>query len=748
MKRTIPLVFLFILFNLLTRSQTVDYGKSYVNVTKGAGGGTNEPGDILEIRATFVVKSGTAYQVAYTDAIPTGTSYVTGTLRVLTNEGQIFRQWTDAGGDDPGTLSGTNITINMGTGATATTGGSIKNTDKPNFGGNCIMMASFRVMINATLNFGDKVNVGAGRFTYTNSSGNKTYGVTFSPDTIVVYKNYGICSNTVGGNAILSESGGTFGSGTAKDRGASTKVPSNYTYTAFSTNTPNDYYYGVSNNTSAGGSNFTTLNTWPIPSTYRVFTTWDIIGDHTGATDPYAGNPPAASGATGGYMVVINAAYRTDTAFKDVVTSLCPNTYYQYTAWFRNIGSKGSTDSNGVNATSGSSSYIPTGPGDSSGVHPNLTFNANGYDYYTTGDIAYTGKWVQKGFTFKTGASDTSMTIYIRNNAPGGGGNDWAIDDISVASCSPNLTLTPAKPDTLCQGTIDTVGFAVSSYFDSYAYWQVEQSVDGGSTWTVAGSDFYGSSSSGSTTPVYNATTGQYVYTISRHYFLTNNNTLILYRIRVASSASNLGGSSCSFVATTSKSVRAIDCNIALAFTISSFSGKLQDGLANLQWVGNNETTGLKYVIERSDDGTNFTQAGVVNAQAAVGAGAVYHFTDPKAVQGPAYYRIKAVDGSVFKYSPVVLLSNATLEFGINSLVNPFTDNISFGLVSPDNEKVSIILVDAYGRTIKKQQQYVSNGLNPIVVPGLNALPDGMYALQVQYAGKLICKPVIKVGAR
>src|SRR5882757_7916583 len=107
----------FFLFHLVAWSQSVDYGKSYVNITKGPGGGTNEPGDILEIRATFVVKSGTAYLCAYNDIIPTGTTYISGTLRVLTNEGKIFRQWTDGSGDDPGTLSGTNITINMGTGA-------------------------------------------------------------------------------------------------------------------------------------------------------------------------------------------------------------------------------------------------------------------------------------------------------------------------------------------------------------------------------------------------------------------------------------------------------------------------------------------------------------------------------------------------------------------------------------------------------------------------------------------------------
>lgn len=739
-----------LLLHLAALSQpTVDYGKSYVNITKGPGGGTNEPGDILEIRAVFVVKSGTAYQCAFNDIIPTGTTYIPGTLRVLTNEGKVFRQWTDAGGDDAGTLSGSTLTINLGTGASATAGGTISNGDKPNFGGTCIMVASFRVQINSSLVFGNFIDVGGGSFKYSAAAAPAAQStVGFSPDTIAIYKNYGICSNTVGGNAILSEFGGTFGSGNTKDRAASAKVPANYIYTAFGANAPNDYYYGVSNNTSPGGANFTIVNTWGIPDAHRVFQTWDVIGDHTNAVNPLLGNPPTDVNNTGGYMVVINASYRTDTAFKDIVTNLCPNTYYQYTAWFRNIGPKGGTDSNGVSAVSGNASYIPTGPGDVSGVHPNLTFNANGYDYYTTGDIAYTGQWVQKGFTFKTGPTQNQMTIYIRNNAPGGGGNDWAIDDISVASCSPNLQLTPAKPDTICQGSYDTVGFKVSSYFDSYGYWQVEQSTDGGSTWTVSGTDQTGLGSNGFVTPIYNPVTGQYEYSISRHYLLDNVNLLILYRVRVASSPANLGSSNCSFIATTSKIVHAVNCNIVLPVTISSFSGTLQDGLANLQWNGNDEGPDTKYTIERSDNQSSFTTAGTVNGQAVAGSGAVYHFTDPKMVTGPTYYRIRITNNSLVNYSKVVLLSNSLLNFGISSLVNPFTDKITFDLVSPDNEMASFILVDAYGRVVKKQNQSVIKGLNNIVMPDLSSLSSGMYALRVQCGDQQICKLVLKIGMR
>jgi hypothetical protein len=340
------------------------------------------------------------------------------------------------------------------------------------------------------------------------------------------------------------------------------------------------------------------------------------------------------------------------------------------------------------------------------------------------------------------------MTIYIRNNAPGGGGNDWAIDDISVASCSPNLQLTPAKPDTLCQGSYDTVGFKVSSYFDSYGYWQVEQSTDGGSTWTVSGTDQTGQGSAGFVTPVYNSVTGQYEYSISRHYLLDNTNLLILYRVRVASSPDNLSSTNCSFIAMTSKIVHAIDCNIVLPVTISSFSGILQNGLANLQWITNDEGPNTKYTIERSDNQSAFTTDGTVDGQAVTASGAVYHFTDPKMVTGPTDYRIKITSNGLINYSKVVLLSNSQLDFSINSLVNPFTDKITFEMVSPVNGMASFILVDAYGRVVKKQEQAVTKGLNSILIPDLNSLSSGIYALRIQCGDQRICTSVLKIGIR
>ena len=380
---------------------------------------------------------------------------------------------------------------------------------------------------------------------------------------------------------------------------ASSKISNNYTYNVFGPNTPNDYYYNISNNTSIGGAGYTTLNTWPIPdAAHRVFGLWDIIGDHTGAVSPILGNPATDTvNSTGGYMAVINSSYKPGIAFLDTINNLCPNTYYQYSAWFRNICSRCACDSNGK--APGNAGYIPTGPGDSSGVHPNLTFNVNGYDYYTTGDMPYTGQWIRKGFTYLTGPTQTSMIIYVRNNAPGGGGNDWALDDISVASCVPNISLTPNKPDTLCRGSDDTVRFKVTAFFNNYTEWKLEKSINGGATWISPGYRYTGQCSFRFMQSRFLIRYPDlYEYLVTRYYRLNNMDTTVIYRLTIASTVGSLSNPGCNFITSSPKIVRTANCNVVLP-TQLMVKGDLQDGgMARIQWTSQDET-GTIYVCGR-----------------------------------------------------------------------------------------------------------------------------------------------------
>lgn len=729
----------------------VQTGKSYMNITKGINGGTIEPGDVLEIRATIAVGNWDGRAVSnahYVDTIPTNTTYIPGSLKILTNEGLVFKSYTDASGDDPAYYNPAGfLRINLGStnnagaylgGAcnnttpwAAPTGGLLHATGRPSFfNGVCIMSASYRIQVNTSMTYGSFINLYGGSFYFRNNGTNvnrpcNAYRITLN-------ENIGLCPNAIGANAVI-DYGGTFGSGNTQNRSVSAIVPG-FNFMNVAGGEPNDGNYAIVNNLSPSGN--TNPNS-PIPNgTNRVHGVWDIMGDHTGATDPAAGNLPVAPGANGGYFVAINAAYANSNAIQQTIGGLCPNTYYEFSAWFKNICRYCACDSTGDGAY-GTSAPNPNfnGP-DPSGVNPNLTFTIDGVDYYTSGNFTYTGQWVKKGFVYLTGPSQTSFTITIRNNAAGGGGNDWAIDDVTLATCTPNLDLQPSPSLQVCFGQSVDMFANIRCYFPNYIHWRWERSTDGGATWSNTGI-------SGTGTPVMNA--GEYEYQAAYPTFLADSAVHnARYRIRIASTPGNLNDNNCSFAAATLVTLTTISCEVLVKTDIQAFSGKVSDGLANLQWTTFNETAGTIFEIESSTDRTHFVKTGTVNGN--LPGSNTYHFTDPKALTEARYYRVRVVDEQGFKYSKIIMLSNGELDFTIKTVVNPFYDQVNLELISPDDGPVTVTLMDTYGKMIKQMNINIHKGSNVLTITKLDRIAAGIYVMQVKKKDKVIIKRLIKSG--
>ena len=747
-------------------SANIDYSKSYINVTKLSTGGGVEPGDILEIRATFVVRSGTVDSLAFFDTLRAnkGYTFVSGTISTQTNEGKVYKSFTDARDNDGAwyTVSGadTLIQINMGPTASVAYRGSLSNSSRPSFyGGTCIIMATYRVQVYAGYN--QKINWGGGSFTYKDGSNMKM--VNFKNDSLVVYASPGLCSSSLSAtNQVGIETNGTFGTPVstplARNRGTSTAVPG-YTYSIFNTGGagPNDYFYGVANNTS---STYTTNNAIAKPiSGFRTFSVWDIIGDHTGATNTARGNSPCdttqpvSTTNPCGYMLVVNAAYKTDTAVRSSITNLCPNTYYEISAWIRNVCYKCGCDSVGRNHSN--AGYIPFASNDSSGVPPNLAFQINGQDYYTTGNIYYNGtgpgvtqqasdsvnSWVKRGFVYKTGPGETSFELLIRNNAPGGGGNDWAIDDIVVATCSPDITVTPGPNPFVCDSNTVDVGAIISSYYDNYVYYTWEKSTDNGATWSSTGV------SGGPMAPTWSGSSWEYSvdYPTFIAYAADSGSQ---YRVVVASTVGNLSSPSCSFSADATVTLTVDPCDFLLDVDILSLRGKSINDKAVLYWTTSKEEENVRYEIQKSKDASRFVTIGEVqgfrdpNAQINN-----YSFTDPEALDNNlSWYRIKAVktQSNTHKYSKVIQLIADKAGLQIASLVNPFKSDIKFDLISGLDGIAQIQVLDQYQHTVKGLSSTLVKGTNKIVIAGTDNLPVGFYVLRVISGGEVINKKIIK----
>ena len=224
----------------------------------------------------------------------------------------------------------------------------------------------------------------------------------------------------------------TFGPGNGNTNYA---PPNAYTYT--SSTCPNDGYYTITNyTTGCFGNSWHTVNS-----------------DHTG----------------GGNFMLVNASYEPGDFFVITVTNLCPNTNYQFAAWILNVLNR-------------------------FGIRPNITFSIEASDgtllgQYSTGDIPETFQptWKQYGLYFTTPSNNAQIVLRITNNAPGGDGNDLALDDITFRPCGPVITAAiQGNNDTvnICEGntTSYTLSANVSSDYTSPVYhWQL--STDAGTTW-------------------------------------------------------------------------------------------------------------------------------------------------------------------------------------------------------------------------------------------------------------------------
>ena len=234
-----------------------------------------------------------------------------------------------------------------------------------------------------------------------------------------------LCLGTLGENIFID---GDFGSGSV------TNLPSDPVgyapgYNYQSSPPPNDGNYIISNNTSAWGS---------------FASNWIDIGDNS--SDP------------NGYMMVVNASFDPGVFYEETIEGLCENTVYQFSADVVNL--------------------LNTG-----GIKPNLDFWIDGIYQFGTGDVPANSQWNTYGFTFTTTPGVTSLTLSIRNNAPGGNGNDLALDNIAFQACGPEIDINTSAPF-ICNGQPISIFSEINGdqYSSPYLQWQV--STDGGMTWT------------------------------------------------------------------------------------------------------------------------------------------------------------------------------------------------------------------------------------------------------------------------
>ena len=242
----------------------------------------------------------------------------------------------------------------------------------------------------------------------------------------VIKAQEGVCQGNLGENIFES---GDFGSGSANILSPDPGIAPGYSYT-FS-GPPNDGFYLITND----------MGVWPFP-------TWLSLQDNS--SDP------------NGYMMVVNASFSAGNFYDQEVDGLCENTLYAFTADIINLIKRDVTGH----------------------ILPNVTFLLDNEVQFTTGDVPQNETWITYGFTFTTAPGQTSLRLTLRNNAPGGIGNDLALDNISFRACGPQALILPTEIENICEDG-DPIDLEATIVGDQYnnptVQWQ--QSFDEGQNW-------------------------------------------------------------------------------------------------------------------------------------------------------------------------------------------------------------------------------------------------------------------------
>ncbi|SHN25270.1 gliding motility-associated C-terminal domain-containing protein [Mucilaginibacter sp. OK098] len=282
--------------------------------------------------------------------------------------------------------------------------------------------------------------------------------------TLAIKSQAQVCTGSLGDPVINQD----FGSGTNQGAPLGSNV-TNYNY--FGSDCPNDGSYTIASSTNGCFGQ-----------------TWHTLShDHTG-------NP-------NGYMMIVNASNNPGLFYTQSADAgqLCPNTTYEFAAYITNL-------------------IIPSACGGASS-QPNITFSIETttgqvLKTYNTGNIPPTDEtvWAQYGTFFTTPANVTNVIVKMINNAPGGCGNDLALDDITFRACGQVVqagfgSFSGSAAQDVCIGSNTMVTLQAKVNGNPVYQWQYNT---GGNNWA----DIPGANSDTYIRPADNTVLGTYLYRV------------------------------------------------------------------------------------------------------------------------------------------------------------------------------------------------------------------------------------------
>ena len=172
-----------------------------------------------------------------------------------------------------------------------------------------------------------------------------------------------------------------------------------------------------------------------------------------------------------------------------------------------------------------------------------------------------------------------------------------------------------------------------------------------------------------------------------------------------------------------------------LAVSLMNFGAKGVGNSALLSWSTASESQNSHFLIERSEDGKNFSAIGTVKGSGTTSARQFYTFTDYLPSKTQNYYRLQQVDFDGKKtFSSIINFNFQAKKLKSKVFPTVVSDFVTLEFESKDDAQIDVR--DIFGRLISSQKAENTEGVNSFYL-NLNNAQNGFYFISVLTSDKM-----------
>jgi hypothetical protein len=201
-----------------------------------------------------------------------------------------------------------------------------------------------------------------------------------------------------------------------------------------------------------------------------------------------------------------------------------------------------------------------------------------------------------------------------------------------------------------------------------------------------------------------------------------------------------------------SSNIATVTINFSIATTLpvvlKSFTAQLNNNKVDLKWITSTEINASHFVIERSYNGSDFSDIATVLAFGNTTDEKNYQFADNSFASDKvvAYYRLRQVDldgKEEFSSTRIIRISKQN-QNTVSILTFPNPVNNELRITIPNNwqgKKVTYEVVNANGQTVRKTETASASQTETV---NTSTLSRGFYVVKVSYNGETAQQKIVK----